>query len=174
MDVLHGGAGVLHRVERLLVDVCRLDGVYLALESHDLRLCLLERVLELLLPPEGRLCRCLRVSPVHVSGVLARGSPVLFVLTCFLARASCSSIWFCRCFSRLFSISSCPRSWRIAFFGASFVFCEPPPNQPKPQPDMMGDVRAQTLEIDVIWWWRRENGSRWLRGAAFYAGGGVR
>ena len=60
----------------------------------------------------------------------------LFDDTYFRASASCSSIWFCRCFSRLFSISSCPRSCRIAFFGASF-FAAPPPNQPSPQPDMV-------------------------------------
>ena len=51
MYVLDGGAGILHRVERLLVDVCGFDGVDFALEGHDLRAGLLERVFELLLPP---------------------------------------------------------------------------------------------------------------------------
>jgi len=62
--------------------------------------------------------------------------PALFVETYFRASASCSSIWFCMCFSRLFNISSCPRRPKIAFFGASFL-AWPPPNQPRPQPDMI-------------------------------------
>ena len=63
--------------------------------------------------------------------------PFLFALTFFRAIVSCSSIWCCRCFSRLLSISSVDRSWSIAFLGASFFFVPPPPNQPIPQFDML-------------------------------------
>lgn len=52
VDLLHGIAGILHCVERLLVDIRRLDGVDLALQRHYLVLGLLERVLELLLTPK--------------------------------------------------------------------------------------------------------------------------
>lgn len=51
VDLLHRRACILHRVERFLVDIRRLNTVYLALERHDLRRRLLKRVLELLLPP---------------------------------------------------------------------------------------------------------------------------
>ena len=61
----------------------------------------------------------------------------LFVLMYLRANASWSSIWFCRCFSRLFNMSIVDRSCRMAFLGASFRFCAPPPNQPRPQPDIM-------------------------------------
>jgi hypothetical protein len=47
VDLLHGGAGVLHGVKRLLVDVCGFDAVDFALERHDLRTGLFERVFEL-------------------------------------------------------------------------------------------------------------------------------
>ena len=60
-----------------------------------------------------------------------QGLPFLFVLTFFLAIASCSSIWFCKCRSRFCSISSCDLNPRIAFLGVSFrcwALC--PPNQP--------------------------------------------
>ncbi len=50
VDLLHGRAGVLHRVQRLLVDVGRLDRGYLALDRHHLRARLVQLVLELLLP----------------------------------------------------------------------------------------------------------------------------
>lgn len=57
--------------------------------------------------------------------------PFLFVLTFFLAIASCSSIWFCKCRSRFCNISSCDLNPRMAFLGVSFrdwALC--PPNQP--------------------------------------------
>lgn len=60
MDVLHCGAGVLHCVEGLLVDVCGFDAVDFALERHNLRLRLFEGVLEYFLLSEGCLCRCER------------------------------------------------------------------------------------------------------------------
>lgn len=102
-----------------------------------------------------------RVSDGGVEGSWRLELPFLLLETCFRASASCSSIWFCRCFSRLFSISSCPRSWRIAFFGASF-FCWAPPNQPRPQPLILYDVldrvsqrcmraRRQQSHVDVRW-----------------------
>ena len=56
--MLHCGAGVLHRVERLLVDVGRLDRVDFALQRHYLALGLLERVIELLLTPQRGLGSC--------------------------------------------------------------------------------------------------------------------
>lgn len=65
VDVFHGGASALHGIEGLLVDIRALDGVDLLLQRHDLRLCLLERVLKHLLPPKRCLCRCLVVSHVH-------------------------------------------------------------------------------------------------------------
>ena len=49
--LLHGRAGILHRVQRLLIDIRRLYAVNLALERHDLTSRLLERMLKLLLPP---------------------------------------------------------------------------------------------------------------------------
>jgi hypothetical protein len=66
-----------------------------------------------------------------------RHVPFLFVLTFFLAIASCSSIWFCKCRSRFCSISSCDLNPRMAFLGLSFrdwALC--PPNQPH-TPDML-------------------------------------
>ena len=64
-------------------------------------------------------------------------SPFLLVLTFFLAIASCSSIWFCRCLSRFWSISSCDRNPRIAFLGVSFrLWALCPPNQPQ-MPDIL-------------------------------------
>lgn len=57
--------------------------------------------------------------------------PVLFVVMFFLANASCSAIWFSKCFSRFCSMSNCCRSATMAFFGASFCFwAAAPPNQP--------------------------------------------
>ena len=53
VDLLHGGAGVLHGDEGFLVDVCGLDGVDLLLEHGDLAVGLFERVLVLLLAFEG-------------------------------------------------------------------------------------------------------------------------
>jgi len=38
VDIFHGLAGRLHGFESLLVDVGRLDAVYLAFERHDLAL----------------------------------------------------------------------------------------------------------------------------------------
>ena len=62
-------------------------------------------------------------------------SQFLFELTFFLATPSCSSIWFCKCFSRFDSISSVPRSPNIAFFVVSLVALALPPNRlPHPQP----------------------------------------
>jgi hypothetical protein len=59
---------------------------------------------------------------------------LLFELTCFLAIASCSSIWFCKCFSRFDSISSVLRRPKMAFFVLSFFFAALPPQRlPKPQ-----------------------------------------
>lgn len=56
--------------------------------------------------------------------------PVLFVVTFSLAISSCFAIWFSRCRSRFCSISSCCRKSRMAFLGASFLFCpDCPPNQ---------------------------------------------
>jgi hypothetical protein len=49
--LLHGVAGILHRVQRLLVDICGFDAVDFALEGHDLRARLLEGMFKLLLPP---------------------------------------------------------------------------------------------------------------------------
>jgi hypothetical protein len=61
-------------------------------------------------------------------------SRLLFELTCFLAIASCSSIWFCKCFSRFDSISSVLRRPKMAFFVLSFFFAALPPQRlPKPQ-----------------------------------------
>lgn len=74
MDLLHRRAGVLHRDEGLLVDVCGLDGVDLLLEHRDLAVCLLEGVLVLLFPLQcvlGHYPRFKSVSkidfPYHVS-----------------------------------------------------------------------------------------------------------
>lgn len=51
MYLLHGTACVLHCVQRLLVYVGRFDGVNFALQGHDLRARLLQRMFKLLLPP---------------------------------------------------------------------------------------------------------------------------
>lgn len=58
MYVLHRLAGLLHRQERLLVDVGRLDGIYLLLQRSDLRLSLLEAVFVLLLAFQCGLRSC--------------------------------------------------------------------------------------------------------------------
>ena len=76
----------------------------------------------------------------------------LFDVTVFRAIASCSSIWFWRCFSRFDSISSVLRSPRMAFLGESFpppFAAVPPPNRfPQPQPDAIVPVCAVKI------WWR--------------------
>lgn len=66
-------------------------------------------------------------------------SPLLLFWPTYLrAMAVCSSIWFLRCFSRFCSMSSWERSPRMAFLGAFFlVWAEPPPNQLRPQPDIL-------------------------------------
>jgi hypothetical protein len=69
MYLLHRLAGLLHRQERFLVDIGRLDGIYLLLQRPDLRLGLLEAVLVLLLTFQGSLRGC------HVEGArLARAA----------------------------------------------------------------------------------------------------
>lgn len=50
VNVLHGLARLLHRRQRLAVDIRGFDRVYLLLKRHDLRLRLFVRVLMLLLP----------------------------------------------------------------------------------------------------------------------------
>ena len=51
MYYLHGLIRPLHRHKGLLVDVCRLDRVYLLLEGRDVVQCLLEVVLVGLFAP---------------------------------------------------------------------------------------------------------------------------
>lgn len=58
VDLLYRVAGVLHGVERLLVDVCRLDAADLALDRHHLRRRLLELVLEGLFAAQGGFGDC--------------------------------------------------------------------------------------------------------------------
>jgi hypothetical protein len=58
VDVLDGFAGILHGVERLLVDVGGLDAADLALDGHHLRRGLLELVLEGLFAAEGGFGDC--------------------------------------------------------------------------------------------------------------------
>ena len=66
-----------------------------------------------------------------VGGIETGYIPVLFVLMFFLANASCSAICVSKCRSRFCNMSSCCRSIRMAFLGASFRFCvAAPPNQP--------------------------------------------
>jgi len=158
--LLHGRARVLHRIQCLLVDVCRLDAVDFALECHNLRAGLFERVLKLFLSPQCCFGRCdIRQHHArHVTGtgpgpllawhgtVLETRIPALLLETNFRARLSCSSIWFCRCFSRFVSISSWPRNCSMAFFGASFLFW-PPPNQPSPQPLIVEVVLGFVCQI---------------------------
>jgi hypothetical protein len=62
VDFLHGLAGVLHGLKRLLVDVGRLDVVNFALERHYLALRLLQGVLVLLLTPQGSFGRWTMIS----------------------------------------------------------------------------------------------------------------
>ena len=66
MYLLHGLAGPLHRHERLLVDVRRLDRVHLLLDGADVAQRLLEVVLVELLAPKRRLCSC-RSDPTSAS-----------------------------------------------------------------------------------------------------------
>lgn len=68
-------------------------------------------------------------------------SPPLFVLTFFLAIASCSSIWFCKCFSRFDSISNVLLRPRMAFLVLSFFFAALPPQRlPNPQLAMVSGM----------------------------------
>jgi hypothetical protein len=53
--LLHRFAGLLHRLQRLAVDIRRLDGVYLLLECTDLAQCLLQGVFVRLLAFQRRL-----------------------------------------------------------------------------------------------------------------------
>ncbi len=157
VDLPHRFAGFLHCFQRLLVYIGGFDGVYLLFECGDLSGGLLEGVGVLLLAAEGcfgrynrqiqSACHSVlepslsRVSPViiflsdpRVPALMTlqpvSNLPVLFELTCFLATASCSAIWFSKCFSRFCSMSSVCRSPRIAVLGASLRFWAPPPNQP--------------------------------------------
>ena len=109
---------------------------------------------------QGRLGRlAISVSCTRATGIQysdkEKGNPIpfLFVVTFFLATASCSSIRFSRCFSRFCSISSCSRSLRIASLGASFRFwaAEPPNHDHILISDFMGYVvvslRRQFLKM---------------------------
>jgi hypothetical protein len=51
MYLLHSRASILHRIQRLLVNIRCFDTVDFALEGHDLRARLLQGMFELLLPP---------------------------------------------------------------------------------------------------------------------------
>jgi hypothetical protein len=53
VDLLHCCTGLFHRGQSLVIDVRRFNGVYLLLELHDLRRCLLEVLLMDLFPSEG-------------------------------------------------------------------------------------------------------------------------
>jgi len=53
MYLPHCVAGVPHRLQRFFVDVRCFYTVYLTLEGHDLPVCLLESMLELLFSSEG-------------------------------------------------------------------------------------------------------------------------
>jgi hypothetical protein len=71
-------------------------------------------------------------------------SPPLFELTFFLAIASCSSIWFCKCFSRFDSISSVLLRPKMAFLVLSFFFAALPPQRlPNPQLAMLSGVEVE-------------------------------
>ena len=65
--LLHGLAGLLHRLQRLAVDIRRLDGVYLLLERADLTQGLLQGVLVRLLAFQNRLRSYVSASPVSVT-----------------------------------------------------------------------------------------------------------
>jgi hypothetical protein len=60
VDVLHGHACPFHSQEGLLVDIGRLDGVYLLFDGPDVAHCLLEVVLADLLAFQCRLRRYCR------------------------------------------------------------------------------------------------------------------
>ena len=70
MDLLHGGAGVLHGDEGFLVDVCGFDGVDLLLEHGDLPVGLFEGVLVLLLAFEGVAGDCFAKGNILLAQVL--------------------------------------------------------------------------------------------------------
>jgi hypothetical protein len=58
VDLLHGRAGVLHRVQGLLVDVRGFDAVDLLFDLGDLRGCLLEAALVDFFAAEGGFRGC--------------------------------------------------------------------------------------------------------------------
>lgn len=157
VNLLHGLAGLLHRLERLLVDVGRFDRVDLLLERRDLSRGLFEGMFVLFLSFQRRSCRYISPRSVSVFQVpfrkcLAAGkrfgqhavsydetarSPFLFELTVLRAIASCSSIWFCRCCSRFCNISRCARKATMASLGAALRFWDPPPVIHDSIPDMV-------------------------------------
>lgn len=53
MDLSHRRASLFHRLESLVVDIRRFDGVDLLLELHDLRRCLFEVLLVDFFPSQG-------------------------------------------------------------------------------------------------------------------------
>ncbi len=53
MDMLHRLSGPLHRGQRLPVDVCRFDSIYLLLKRSYLGLCLFKAVFVGLFAPQG-------------------------------------------------------------------------------------------------------------------------
>lgn len=148
MYLLHSLACVLHGKQCLLVDVGGFDRIYLLFQCSDLCLGLLEAVFVGLLTLQcglggwlGRRSRQCVLPPRGIGPSKACSPFLLFWPTYFRARASCSSIWFRKCFSRFCSMSSCERNPRMAFLGAFFfAWAEPPPNQPKPQPDILFSI----------------------------------
>lgn len=62
MNLLHSLSSLLHRRQRLTIDIRRLDRVDLLLQRRDLRQGLVERVFMLLLALQRCSCRCVCIS----------------------------------------------------------------------------------------------------------------
>jgi hypothetical protein len=89
MDLLHGAAGILHGVERLLVDVGRLYVVDFSFQRHDLALGLLESVFKLLFSPKSSFGGCFPKVGINIVGAGAiRGNSRITYLSCCCSRTS--------------------------------------------------------------------------------------
>lgn len=67
VDLRHRCTSLLHRLQGLVVDISRFDGIDLLLELNDLRCCLLEVLFVNLFPSEGGFGSCTKYKRVRPS-----------------------------------------------------------------------------------------------------------
>ena len=65
MDLRHSSTSLLHRLQGLVIDIRRLDRVYLLLQLHNLRRRLLKILLQALFPSKRGLGGCNHKQRIH-------------------------------------------------------------------------------------------------------------